>query len=793
MILYATMSGHLGPIIEAFYKTQLLLIKMMSYNFPFSQQRDAMDCGPTCLLMIAAAHGRKYALSYLRECSSISREGVSAQGIMDAAETIGFRAMTVKVPFDTGSDTACLLTAPLPCIVHWNQNHFVVVYKATQHQVWVADPAAGKFKLERESFEKSWVSDAGTGILILLEPTPEFYRHEANVPGSTANLGQIMGYIRPHSRILMQVVLGMALASVFTLIFPFLTQGVVDFGIDNQNIGFVYLMFAAHLMLFFSQMTVQFLQSRILLFIGTRINVAMISDFLAKLMRLPIGFFDTKMTGDLMQRIGDQARIESFLTRSALPVLFSAVNFVVFGAVLVTYNTQLFGIFGIGSFLYIVWILFFLRRRKELDYVQFQQAGENSDALIDIIHGMQEIKLQGSERKRRWIWAGIQAKLFHTNIRSLHLAQWQEAGSGFINQGKNICIAFLAAKSVIDGQMTLGMMLAVQYMVGQMDAPLQQFVGFIRAAQDAKISLERMGEIHDQPDEDSLQHFSKISEKVTPSTSLNGSTKEFLSSELVLNNKHDIRMEHLSFRYNHLHDDVLHNITLTIPRGKVTAIVGASGSGKTTLIKLLLGFYRPTEGAIRIGNTHLQQITPSEWRKRCGTVMQDGFIFSDTIANNVAECDERPNPARLLHAVETANIRDYIESLPLGYNTKIGSTGNGISQGQRQRLLLARAVYKNPDFLFLDEATNALDANNERAIVENLQAYYRSASSTESMETGIGKTVVVVAHRLSTVRHADQIVVLDNGQIVETGSHKELAARRGAYYDLVKNQLELGN
>lgn len=774
----------------------------MSLAFPFYRQRDAMDCGPACLMMTAAAHGRKYPLPYLRDRSYLSREGVSAQGIMEAAENIGFRTMTVKVPFDTGKDTACLLTAPLPCIAHWNQNHFVVIHKADKRNVWVADPGAGKFKLDRSDFEKSWISDAGQGILILLEPTPDFYRHEASSPTSTVRLEHALGYLRPHRRLMLQVVAGMVLASIFMLIFPFLTQSVVDFGIDNRNIGFIYLMLAAQLMLFFSQMTVQFLQSRILLFIGARINVAMVSDFLAKLMRLPIGFFDTKMTGDLMQRIGDQARIEAFLTHSALPVLFSAVNFVVFGLVLAAYNTLIFGIFCAAAVLYVVWILFFLRRRKEIDYVRFQQSGENSNTLIELIQGMQEIKLQGSERKRRWIWAGIQAKLFHTNIMSLNLAQWQEAGAGFINQSKNIFIAFLAAKSVIDGQMTLGMMLAVQYMVGQMDAPLQQFIAFIRAAQDAKISLERMGEIHDQPDEDAQPTFGSVqTDDSLPSVNAQASVAPVFGEKEAfskINARRDIHIENLSFRYNQLHDDVLRNVNLIIPKGKVTAIVGASGSGKTTLIKLLLGFYRPTKGSIRVGNTLLQQITPSEWRKRCGTVMQDGFIFSDTIANNIAESDERPDSARLFRAVETANICDFIESLPLGYNTKIGATGNGISQGQRQRLLIARAVYKNPDFLFFDEATNALDANNERAIVENLQAFYNSSPvgepvphfSREGAEDA--KTVVVVAHRLSTVRHADQIVVLDKGQIVETGTHEELAARRGAYYHLVKNQLELG-
>lgn len=750
-----------------------------------------MDCGPACLMMVAAAHGRKYPLPYLRERSYLSREGVSAQGIMEAAETVGFRTMTVKVPFDTGADTACLLTAPLPCVAHWNQNHFVVVHRASQRHVWVADPGAGKFKIARADFEKSWASDAEKGILILLEPTPDFYRHEAGAPASTARLSHAFGYALPHRRLLVQVVAGMALASVFTLIFPFLTQSVVDFGIENRNIGFIYLMLAAQMMLFFSQMTVQFLQNRILLFVGTRINVAMVSDFLAKLMRLPIGYFDTKMTGDLMQRIGDQARIEAFLTQSALPVLFSVINFVVFGLVLAAYKTAIFAIFCAAAALYVGWILFFLRRRKEIDYLRFQQSGENNNTVIEMIQGMQEIKLQGSERKRRWIWAGIQARLFRTKILSLNLAQWQEAGAGFINQSKNILIAFVAAKAVIDGQMTLGMMLAVQYMVGQMDAPLQQFIGFIRSAQDAKISLERLGEIRDQPDEDAQQAQAFGAARTDDAApSANGTAYVASGGFDPGGIRADIHIENLSFRYNPLHDDVLQGIHLTIPCGKVTAIVGASGSGKTTLLKLLLGFYLPSKGDIRFGAVPLRQITPSEWRKYCGAVMQDGFVFSDTIANNISECDERPDVAKLRQAVEVANIRDFIESLPLGYNTKIGASGNGISQGQRQRLLIARAVYKNPDYLFFDEATNALDANNERAITENLYAYY--SSPTGGGREGAPKTVVVVAHRLSTVRHADQIVVLDKGQIVETGTHDELVARRGEYYHLIKNQLELG-
>jgi ATP-binding cassette, subfamily B, bacterial len=735
-------------------------------RFPYFQQRDAMDCGPTCLMMIAAHLGQRYSLPYLRDLCHISREGVSALGITEGAESIGFRAMTVKVPYEA-KEEACLLAAPLPCVAHWNQQHFVVIFKATRHHVWIADPANGKFKLKRADFEKSWCSDGQEGVVILLEETPAFYDQNQLNQGLTTHFAYLFQYLRPYRRLIGQVVIGMLLGSLFQLIFPFLTQSVVDIGIQNRNIGFVFMVLFAQTMLFLSQTAVAFLQNRILMHIGTRINVALVTDFLIKLMRLPLGFFDTKMTGDLMQRIGDQSRIEGFLTQSSLAILFSLINFGVFSIVLLFYNLRIFLIFMAAAIIYLLWIAFFLHRRKAIDYIRFQEMSSNQNTLIELIQGMPEIKLQGSERKRRAIWASIQAKLFHISLQSLNLTQMQEAGAAFINQSKDLLISFVAAKAVIDGQMSLGMMLSTQYMVGQLNAPLQQFIAFIRSAQDARISLERLNEIHQQPEEGILRGGNNAQLQQT--------------FEDIVPQQGNISLQKVSFKYNELSEEVLKKVNLTFPKGKVTAIVGSSGSGKTTLVKLLLGFYTPTTGAIRIGNRLLSSITPSVWREHCGAVMQDGFIFSDTIANNIGESDEIINRERLFHAVERANIQDFIETLPLGYNTMIGATGNGISQGQKQRLLIARAVYKNPDFLFFDEATNALDANNERVIVENLNAFFQN------------RTVIVVAHRLSTVKNADQIVVLERGEVVEIGNHQTLVAQRGPYFNLVKNQLELGN
>lgn len=718
-----------------------------------------MDCGPACLQMIARFNSKHYKLSDLRKWCHLDREGVSLKGIATGAERIGFRTLAVKIPFTGSSRLPSLRNAPLPIILHWNQNHFVVAYKMNKRYVWIADPGKGKIKVDKKTFLRSWVQDEDQGVALLLEKSNTFENIQQELTNNSIGFSFLNSYIKPYYKLMGQVGLGLLLGALLSLVFPFLTQSIVDVGIQNQNIGFVYLVLAGQLFLFLSQTVVRFIQNWILLHIGTRMNVALISDFLAKLMKLPLGYFDAKMTGDLLQRIGDHRRIESFLTQSTMSVLFSVFNLLVFSIVLLIYSIPIFLVFFASSVLYFGWIAFFLKKRREIDYRAFQQYSQNQDVQIEIIQGMQEIKLQGSQLKRRWKWAEIQARLFRVQISGLALGQYQEAGALFINQLKDLIITVLAASAVISGELTLGMMLAIQYIIGQLNAPLQQLVSFVRSAQDAKISLERLGEIHLEKEELS-------------DTSITPKREEL---------KGDLRLEKLSFRYNKLNDWVLEDLSLTIAQGKITAIVGASGSGKTSLLKLLLGFYHTEKGYIRANGFQLTDLDLDFWRRQCGVVMQDGFIFSDSIANNIAECDDTIDHKRLLNAIKVANIEEYISNLPLGLQTTIGAKGNGLSQGQKQRILIARAVYKDPQFLFFDEATNALDANNERIIVDRLNNFFE------------GRTVVVVAHRLSTVQHADQIVVLDKGRIVEHGTHQRLIQKKGTYYTLVKNQLELGN
>lgn len=730
-------------------------------KFPFYFQHDAKDCGPTCLRMISCFYGQTYSIEFLREMTHISKMGVSMLGISETAEKIGFRTIGARLTFNK------LENIPLPCIVYWNQNHFIVVYhierKKNNIYLYIADPVAGKLKYTEEEFCNCWINghrnEKGDGLVLLLEPTPDFYNKKEGKHHSSKKIQFLISYIKPYKNLILQLLLGLTLGSILQLAFPFLNQSIVDIGIKKSNINFIYLVLVAQLVLTLSSASIEFIRGWILLHLSTRINIALISDFLLKLMKLPIGYFDTKMTGDILQRIGDHDRIQEFLTNSSLNILFSLFNVLIFSIVLCWYNLTIFFIFIFGSFLYFLWVNIFMKKRADLDHKKFSQQSANQSNVVQLIHGMQEIRLNSSERQKRWEWENIQTKLFDLRIKSLTLGQYQDSGAIIINQSKNIFITFLVAKFVIEEQMTLGMMLSVQYIIGQLNGPIDQLINFLRQTQDAKLSLERLSEIHSKEDEEDLKNKSIIN---IPT-----------NKDLILNN--------ISFSYDKtiVGNKIIRNIYVIIPSGKQTAIVGTSGSGKTTLIKLLLRFYPIDEGIILLGENNLNSYSYNEWRKKCGVVMQDGFIFSDTIARNIAPGAETIDKDKLLNAVITANIKSFIESLPLSYNTKIGAEGHGLSQGQKQRILIARAVYKDPEFVFFDEATNALDANNERIIMDNLQLFFKN------------RTSVIIAHRLSTVRNADQIVVMEQGAIVEIGTHSQLTDKKGAYYNLVKNQLEL--
>jgi ATP-binding cassette subfamily B protein len=718
-------------------------------SFPFVKQPDAMDCGPACLKMVAGFYKMNFSLESLRKKCYITREGVSFLGLSEAADSVGFRTIGVKIPFELLTENV-----PLP---------FIVVYKISNDKIWAADPAVGLVKYTREEFIKNWASTIAdgkpAGLVLIIEPTPALFDKE-NEPEKSTGFRFLFKYFHLYKKYIYQLVIGLLLGSCIQLVIPFLTQSIIDIGLNNNDIGFIYLILFAQLALLIGRMSVEFIRGWLLLHIGSRVNVAIISGFLQKLMSLPVSFFDTKLTGDILQRIDDNNRIEEFLTSASLNILFSFFNLIVFGIVLSVFSLKILLLFLAGSGLYILWVSLFMRQRARLDHQRFKQMSLSGSKLINIVNGMQEIKLTQSELSMRWDWENLQATLFRLKVKGLTLNQYQSAGATFINEVTNVFITIISATAVLKGDMTLGMMLAVQFIIGQLNVPVSQIIGFFRMSQDAKMSLDRLAEVHHMENEEP-----------DPGMKVN-----------KLPEKKDIYINNISYQYEGPHSPfALKDADLVIEENRITAIVGTSGSGKTTLLKMLLGFYQPVNGEILIGDTRLSNLSLKVWRKKVGAVMQDGFLFSDTIAANIAPGNEEINEDNLIRAVDIANIKGFVESLPLGYNTKIGTNGHGLSEGQKQRLLIARVVYKNPDIIIFDEATNSLDANNERVIVEKLGEFFE------------GKTVIIVAHRLSTVKNADKIVVLDGGRIVETGTHESLILKRGAYFNLIKNQLELGN
>ena len=729
----------------------------MIKSFPHFRQLDNKDCGPTCLRMIAKFHGKTFSREFLRDKANITKLGVTMAGIAEAAEAIEMRTLGMRISFES-----LVNEVPTPFIVPWRQKHFVVVYKTTKTRIWIADPAQGLLTYSVEDFRTAWTDSIdATGFVLIVEPNTKFNEQNDDID-SSKGFSFLYPYFKPYKKLVYQIFIGLFVATVIQFILPFLMQSIVDVGVNNQDIPFIYLILISQFVLILSQTLVSVFREWILIHITSRFNIKMISDFLYKMLKLPVDYFETRNSGEHLQRISDHTRIQNFISSSSLNMIFSMVTFLIFNAILAYYDLTIFLVFLVAAILYVGWTFFFLKKRAELDFKRFDQQSQNQTSLIQIINGVKEIKINNSQRKNRWKWEFNQISLFKTSLSTLKVAQYQIIGANFINEFKNIIITFLSAKAVVDGNLTLGMMTSIQFIIGQLNMPLGNFVVFIQSWQDAKISLERLSQVHLKEDED-----------VTSAHK----TKELPADKSII-------LKDLTFRYGGKSSPiVLKNISCKIPEGKTTAIVGASGSGKTTLMKLLLKFYNPTEGSINIGTINLNDIQNDFWRLNCGAVMQDTFMFNDTIGGNISESEQNEiiNRDKLNNAAFVANIEDFIKKLPNKYNTELGTSGIRLSGGQEQRIMIARAVYKDPFYLFFDEATSALDANNEKVIMENLNNFIH------------GKTAIIVAHRLSTVKNADNIIVLENGEIVEQGNHSDLTTLKGKYYKLVKNQLELGN
>ena len=725
---------------------------MLLNRFPVEYQMDSQDCGPACLKIIAKHFGKFYSLQSLRDKCGITKEGVSLLDLSTGAESLGLRTLAIKCTIDD-----VVNSVPFPAIIFWKDSHFVVVYHANKKYIWVSDPAKGRIKYTHEELKKGWYQKgAKQGVLLAIEPTAEFKDSKAEREQRKNTFSSILKYFTPYQRNFILIFVIMLLVTALQGMLPFISKAVIDVGIKTSDVNFINMVLIGNISILLSVMIFNVIRDWILMHITARVNIALISDYLIKLMKLPVTFFENKLLGDILQRAQDHERIRSFIMNNSLSLIFSILTFVVFSIILLIYNAIIFYIFISGSFLYAGWVLLFLNIRKKMDWEYFELLSKNQSYWVETVSSIQDIKIYNYEKHRRWKWEEIQARLYHVNKRVLAITNAQNLGAQFIESIKNMGIVFFCATAVIKGEITFGVMISTQFIIGMLNGPLVQFINFIVSAQYAKISFLRINEIKQLEDEEELLS---------------------VGSTTILPENKSLILDNVNFQYTVNSPLVLHNIYLHIPENKVTAIVGGSGCGKSTLLKLLVRLYKPSYGDIKMDKMNVNAINLRQWRSMCGVVMQDGKIFSDTILNNIVLDDEHIDYEQLRKVCRIAQIEDEINAMPKGFETNIGENGRGLSGGQKQRLLIARALYRNPQYLFLDEATNALDTINEKKIVEALNNAF------------LQRTVIVVAHRLSTIRNADQIVVLDKGYIVEVGNHDSLMERKGHYFQMIASQM----
>ena len=726
-------------------------------RFPSYIQHNLKDCGPTCLKIISKYYKKNVQVSFLRKECQVYRDGASLANINAAAQKIGFETSIKKISWKDFKNQI-----KQPCIIHLRQNHYVVLYKISSKYVFISDPAIGRLKYNIEKFLKLWIDNTtGLGIVLFLTPTQVFYSNQFQETEYDLNehsqFKTISSYLFQYKCYFIGIFISAIVVSALSILMPYLAQTVIDKGISSKNISLILLILIAQIMVVIGQASANIIRNKLSLKISTNVNIFITSDFLSKLMKLPISFFEEIFTGDVIQRIRDCDRIQGLFTSTIISMTVSILSITIYSVIIGSYNANIFLVFFLGSILYVIWISSFLKYRKKLDYLRFQEASISQNNIVEVMDAIYEIKLNNIEQKKIIEWEQNQQKLYQISQKRLDIAHLQEAGGIFIDQLKNVSMSFFAAYSVVEGSMTLGMMMALQYIIGQLNSPIIQLIQFIQSIQDSKIAMERIGEIHNEENED---------EK---------------SNDLMTNvpMDKDIKIKNVSFRYHGAKCNTLTDINFVIPFGKTTAIVGSSGSGKTTLLKLLLKFYLPTEGNIFLGDLSINNYNSAKLRKSFGVVMQNGYIFPNSIKDNISIHAEECDMNKIFNAAKIASIGTFINSLPKKYDSIIGYDGIGLSSGQRQRLLIARAIYKDASYIFLDEATNALDAKNEHDIVRNLKTYCKD------------RTLVVIAHRLSTVKNADQIIVLDAGKVVELGTHESLIKEKGVYYNLIKNQIEL--